>query len=91
MIYSPYWFKGCRVASQPGNHMPVNVGELVAKEFVIDFFGFIDLGKSLGDEIHFLHQLNPFRGGQMKQLCRVAFEDDDGPAREKLIVMKISV
>ena len=71
--------------------MPVNVGELVAKEFVIDLLGFIDLGKSFGDEIHFLHQLNPFRGSQMKQLCRVALEDDDGPAGEVLIVMKIGV
>jgi len=25
----------------------------------------------------------------MKQLCRVAFEDDDGPAGEELIVMQI--
>ena len=71
--------------------MPVNVGELVAKEFVIDLHGFIGLGKSFGDKIHFLHQLNPFRGSQIKQLCRVALEDDDGPAGEVLIVMKIGV
>ena len=69
--------------------MPVNVGELVAKEFVIDLLGFIELGKSFGDKIHFLHQLNPFRGSQMKQLCRVAFEDNDGPAVEELIVVQI--
>lgn len=69
--------------------MPVDVGKLVAEEFVIDLLGLIDLGQGLGDQAHFLHQLNPFRGSQMKQLCRVAFEDDDGPAGKELIVVQI--
>jgi len=69
--------------------MPVDVGELVAEEFVIDLLGFIDLSENFGDATDFLHQQNPFRGSQMKQLCRMAFEDDDSPAGEELIVMQI--
>ena len=85
MLHPPHWFEGGRVAGQSGNHMPVDMGELVAEEFIVDLPGLIDLRKSFGDQVHFLHQLNPFRGSQMKQLCRVAFEDDDGPAGEELI------
>ena len=69
--------------------MPVDVRELVAEEFVVDLSGLIDHRDNLGDEVHFLHQLNPFRGSQMKQLRRVAFEDDNGPAGKELIVVKI--
>ena len=63
MLYPPHWFEGGRVAGQSGNDMPVDVGELVAEEFVIDFLGLIDPGQGLGNQVHFLHQLNPFRGG----------------------------
>jgi len=44
MLYPPHWFEGGRVAGQPGNDMPVDVGELVAEEFVVDLSGLIDLG-----------------------------------------------
>jgi hypothetical protein len=70
--------------------MPVDVGELIAEEFVVDLPGLIDLSKGLRDEAHFLHQLNPFCGRQMKQFCCVALEDDDGPAGKELILVKIS-
>ena len=91
MLHPPHRFEGGWVVGQSGNHMPVNVGELVAEEFVVDLPGLIGLGKSFGDEIYFFHQLNPFRGSQMKQLCRVALEDDNGPAGEELIVVKIGL
>ena len=44
MLYPPHWFEGGRVAGQSGNDMPVDVGELVAEEFVVDLSGLIDLG-----------------------------------------------
>ena len=91
MLYPPHWLKRGRVVGQSGNHMPVDVGELVAEEFIVDLPGLIDLRKGFGDQVHFLHQLNPFRGSQMKQLCRVAFEDDDGPAGEELILMQVGL
>src|SRR4029077_3311717 len=89
MLYPPHWFEGGRVAGQSGNDMPVDVGELVAEEFIVDLPGLIDPRDDLGDQVHFLHQHNPFRGSQLKQLCRVAFEDHDGPAWEELILMQI--
>jgi hypothetical protein len=69
--------------------MPVYVRELVTEKFVIDLLGLIDLGENFGNATDFLHQQDPLRGSQLKQLCRVTFEDDDGPAGEKLIVMQI--
>ena len=89
MLHLPHWLKGGGVIGQPGNEMPVDVGKLVAKEFVVNLSGFIDLGKGFSDEGHFLHQLNPFRGSQMKEFCRMAFEDDDSPAGKELVVVKI--
>ena len=69
--------------------MPVDVGQLVTEEFVIDLLSFKDLGEDFGDTTDFLHQQNPFRGSQLKQLCRMALEDNNGPAWEELIVMQI--
>jgi len=91
MLYPPYWLERGRVAGQSRNDMPVDVGELVTEEFVVDLFGLIDLSQGFGDEVHFFHQLNPFRGSQMKQLCRVAFEDHDGPPGEELILMQVGL
>ena len=91
MLHSPHWFEGGRITGQPGNDMPVDVGELITEEFVVDLPGLINLGQGFGDEVHFLHQLNPFRGSQMKQFCRMAFEEDDGPAWEELILMQVGL
>jgi hypothetical protein len=41
--YLPYWLEGGRIVGQTGNHMPVYMGELVAKEFIVDLLGLIDL------------------------------------------------
>ena len=89
MLHPPHWFERGLVAGQSGNDMPVDMGELVTEEFVIDLLGLIDLSDNLGDQVHFFHQLNPFCESEMKHLCRVAFEDDDGPAGEELIVVQI--
>jgi hypothetical protein len=43
MLHPPHWFEGVWVAGQTGNHMPVYMRELVAKEFVVDLLGLIDL------------------------------------------------
>ena len=91
MLHSPHWLKGSWVVGQSGNHMPVDVGELVAKEFIVNLPGLIDLCQGLGDEAHFLHQLNSFRGSQMEQFCCMPFEDDDGPAGEELIFKQIGL
>lgn len=89
MRHSPDRFERGRVGGESGNDMPVDVGELVAEEFVIDLLGLIDLGEDFGDAADILHQQNPFRGSQMKQFCCMAFEYDDGPAGEELILMQI--
>ena len=62
MLHPPHWFERGPLAGQSGNDMPVDMGELVTKEFVIDLFGLIDLGDIFGDQVDFFHQLNPFCG-----------------------------
>jgi len=91
MLHPPHWFEGGRVGGQSGNDMPVDVGELIAEEFIIDLPDLIDLRDNLGDQVHFFHQLNPFRGSQMKHLGRVALEDNDGPAGEELILIEVGL
>ncbi len=91
MLYPPHWFERGGVVREAWDDVPVDVRELVAQEFIVDLPGFTDLGQGLGHQVYLLHQLNPFRRSQMKQLCRVAFEDDDGPAGEELIVVEIGV
>ena len=88
MLHSPHWLKGSWVVGQSGNHMPVDVGKLVAKEFIVDLPSLIDVCQGLGDDVHFLYQLNTFCGNKKKQLCRVAFEDDDGRTWSKLYVVE---
>ena len=56
MLYPPHWLKRGRVASESGDYVPVDVGELVAEKFVIDLLGLIDLGEDFGDATDFLHQ-----------------------------------
>ncbi len=89
MLHQPHRFEGGRVADEAGNDMPVDVRKLVAEEFVVDLFGSIDLGKGFGYEVHFLYQLSPFRGSEMKQLCRMMFEHHNGPAGKELIFVEI--
>ncbi len=49
VLHQPDRFEGGRVVGQPGNHMPVDVGELVAEEFVVHLLGVTDLCQDLGD------------------------------------------
>jgi hypothetical protein len=88
---APHWFERCRVVRESWNDMPVDVGELVAEEFIVDLPGVENLRECFRKEIDLLHQLNPLRRSQMKQLCRVAFEQDDGPAWKELVVVQIGL
>jgi hypothetical protein len=49
MLYPPHWFEGLRVVGQSGNDMPVDVGQLVPKEFVVHLSGIVDQGQSFGE------------------------------------------
>jgi len=89
MLYPPDRFQGGRIVGEAWDDVPVDVGELVAEEFIVDLLGLIDLRHNLGEEAHFFHQLNPLGRGQMKQLCRMAFEDDDGPTGKELVVVQV--
>jgi hypothetical protein len=88
MLHSPYWFERRRVTGEARDNVPVNVGELVAQEFVVDLPGFIDLRDNFGDQIHFLHQLNPLCRSKLKELCGMTVKDYHCPAGEKLIVVE---
>lgn len=89
MGYPPDRFERRGVGGEAGDDVPVDVRQLVAEEFVVDFLGPIGLGERLGDLVHVFHQLHPFRRRQVKELRCVTLEDEDGPAGEELIVMEV--
>lgn len=66
MLHPPHRLKGGRVASESWDYMPVDVGKLVAEEFIIHLLRIEDLSQSLCHEIDLFHQLNPLCGSQMK-------------------------
>lgn len=89
MGYPPDRLERRGICGEAGDYMPVDVRQLVAEEFVVDLLGPIGLCERLGDQIHFFHQLHPFCWRQMKEFCRVALKDDNGPAGEELVFMEI--
>jgi len=91
MRHPPDWLEGGGVVCLARDEMPVDVRQLVAEEFVVDLCGPIGLRERLGDQGDVFHQLYPFCRRQMKEFCRVALKDDNGPAGEELIVMQVDL
>ena len=56
----PHRFKRRRIVGQAWDDVPVDVGELVAEEFVVDLFGVIDLSECVGNGRDVFHQLYAF-------------------------------
>ena len=91
MLHPPDRFQGGRVGREAGDEMPVDMGELIAQELVVDLPGIENLCQCLGHQGDFFHQLHSLRGGQLEEFGGVAPEDDDGPALEKLILMQVGL
>lgn len=85
----PYRFERSRIVRQTRDDVPVDVGELIAEELVVDLLGIIDLRECLGDGGHILHQLNPFRRSQVEEFRCVALENNDSPPAKELIVVEV--
>jgi hypothetical protein len=49
MLDPPYRFERLWVAGQTGNYMPVDMGKLIAEEFIVDLSGIIDPSDNLSD------------------------------------------
>lgn len=89
VLHPPHRFERGRIVREAGNEMPVDMGELVAQQFVVDLSGLVNLAQNFGGQIDFFDQLKSFGGRQMKEFCRMAAEDQHCPTGKKLIVMKI--
>jgi hypothetical protein len=88
MLYSPYWLQWSRVGGQSGDDVPVDVGNLVTEEFIVDLRGLVSLRDNPGNEVDFFDQLHSLWRCQVKEFRRVALENNHRPAGEKLIVVK---
>ena len=87
MLHPPH-VQGGRVAGRRGITCQW-MWELVAEEFIVDLLA---SRPAQGFWRQFTSPaLNPFRGSQMKQFCRVAVEYDDGPAGEELIALCVGL
>lgn len=60
MRYSPYRFQRGWIIRQSGNDMPMDMGELIPQEFIVDLLGLVDLGQDIGDSADFFNQLYTF-------------------------------
>lgn len=89
MLHPPYRFQRGRIRGETWNDVPMNVGELVAEEFVVDLSGLIDMCDGLGDHVHFFQQLDPLCRRQVKEFRRMTLKDYHRPPGEKLIVVEI--
>jgi hypothetical protein len=89
--HPPDRFQRRRVVGEAGNQVPMDVGELVAQQFVIDFLRLEDFGERFGDSVDFFHQLKAFGGREVEQLGGVALKDDDGPTGKELILMQVDL
>lgn len=91
MRHSPHGFQWSWIARLTRDEMPMNVRQLIPEEFVVDFLRLVDFRQGRGYAIHIFDQLRSLRLGQLEQFGRVTAEYQDGPTREKLIVVKIGL
>ena len=91
MVHPPDRFQGIRVGRQAGDEMPVDMRQLIAQQFVIDFPGAKDLCERFGHERDLFHQLNALGRRQVKQFGGVAPEDDDRPAGKELVFVQVGL
>lgn len=80
-----------RVIRQSGDDVPVDMRELVAEQFVVDLHGIERHVQRQRDFRDFLNEPAPLILGQVKQFDGMTLEHEDGPAREKLIVMQVGL
>lgn len=69
----------------------MDVWQLIPEEFVVDLLRLVNFREDHGHTIHIFDQLSTLRWGQLEQFGSVTAEYKDGPAREKLIVVKIGL
>ena len=91
MRYTPHWFSWGRIISQAWDQMPMNMGKLVAKEFVVDLLGLVDLGQGVGHQVHLFNQLSSFGRCELKELSGVTLKHHNRPSGEKLVFVKIGL
>jgi hypothetical protein len=60
MRYTPYWFSWGWIISQTWDQMPMNMGKLVTKEFIVDFLRLVDFGQDFGHQANLFDQLKAF-------------------------------
>lgn len=87
---APHRFEWGGISDQTWDQVPVNMGNLVAQEFVIDLPCAERIRQHLCDACHFFDQSPSLLRRKLKELGRVVIQHQDGPTREKLVVMQIS-
>ncbi len=85
----PYWLERRGIVWKAWYEMPMNVRGLIAKQAIVHFFSCEGPVQHFCQPADFLHELDAFGRRQIKQFRGMAFEHNDAPAGEKLVVMKI--
>ena len=90
MSNPPHRFKRCGILCEPGDKVPMDMGQLVPQQFIIDFDRSEFFRKMAGHRGDFLNEASPLILRQLKELSGMPFEHQHGPSGEKLILMELS-
>lgn len=66
MRHPPYRFQWSRIIRQTGNDMPMDMGQLVPKEFVIHLLRSVDFGRDVRHSVDRFDQLAAFGGRKLE-------------------------
>lgn len=85
----PYRFKRRRILCEPGNKVPMDMGQLVPEQLIIHFDRSEFFRKMAGHPGDFLNEASPLIPRQLKELGGMALEHQYGPSDEKLVFMQV--
>ncbi len=87
MCDPPHRLKGRRVLRQPWNDVPMDMGELIAEQFVIDFDRLPFSGEEVGHSGDFVDHAAAVVAREVEEFSRVTFQHQHRPAGEELVIV----
>lgn len=87
----PHRLEGRGVLWQAWNDVPMDMGELIAEQFVIDFDRLPFSSEEAGHSGDFFDQAGAVGPREVEEFSRVAFQHQYRPAGEELIIVKIGL
>ena len=91
MRNTPHWLQGGRIVRSARNQMPMDVGKLVAEQFIVDLHGLPRVCEHRSHLGHFFDESAAFVARKVEEFSRMTFQYQHGPAGEELVVVQIGL